>query len=168
MDTFNKNNRRRKMSDKKNANVKDVVNEVLVDDAKINALNFLAFMDENDISNDSNGDGHGWAIGGFVGNSIGYLMVNGSDEFPGPWTFWFNTCDFKDSDIISDEIKEAAWSNVSPCGRCHDGWKHCGNGDRIIFDKKFESLCHSPLMFNNPDQNTLENVKKLLLIMKNQ
>ena len=157
------------MSENISKPIDEVINDLLVDETKMNAKDFIDFLRKNDISFDSNSDGHGWAIGGTVGNSIGYLIVNGlvdDNDMPGPWTFWFNSCDFTDSDNISSEIKETAWSHVSPCGKCHDGWKDCGCDDRILFGKKYERLCHSPLMFNNPDKKTLDNMKQLLLIMK--
>ena len=65
-----------------------------------------------------------------------------------------------------DDIKKAVWEHASPCGKCHTGWEKCGCGDKSIFGKVFENLCHSPLMFNDPDAYTLEIVKKLILMLK--
>jgi hypothetical protein len=84
---------------------------------------------------------------------------------PGPWTIWFNSCDF-DSDSADDEMKESVWEHASKCGQCHAGWADCGGGSRTIFGREFERLCHLPLMFTNPDGKTLENVKKLMLMLK--
>jgi len=146
--------------------LENIINEKLTCDAKESALDLAAFFRANDVSLNSNSDGGGWAVGGIVGDSIGYLMVNGESQMPGPWTLWFNSCEFSNEDAADDELKETAWTHASPCGQCHAGWKDCGGGERTIFGKKFEVLCHSPLMFTNPDAKTLGNLKKLLLMVK--
>jgi len=147
--------------------IEDAIKKKLKGDAQTNALDFLAFTRENDISLNGDGNGgdwSGWAVGGTVGDSIGYMIVNGAKKFPGPWTIWLNSCDFEDS--ADDALKEAAWAHASPCGKCHEGWEDCGGGARTIFGRKFDRLCHSPLMFTNPDAQTLEYAKKLILMLK--
>jgi len=146
--------------------IEDKINAALSGDAQSNALDFVAFLRANRISFNSNGNGgewSGWDVGGTVGNSIGYIIVNGAEEFPGPWTIWFNSCDFFGG--ADDELKEAAWAHASPCGKCK-GWENCGGGARTIFGKEFDRLCHSPMIFMNPDAQTLEHAKKLLLMLK--
>lgn len=140
------------------------INNALSGESLNNALDLIGFLRTNNLSLEFNNDGEGWAVGGIVGNSIGYMLVNGKENMPGPWTIWFNSCDFNYTD--DEDLKETAWTHASPCGKCHSGWKDCGNGDRMIFDKEFKSLCHSPLMFTNPDAKTLINLKKLILMVK--
>ena len=152
---------------KKAKTIIEQINENLSGDAQKNALDFAAFLRAKDISLNGSGKGgdwSGWAVGGTTGDSIGYMIVNGKDEFPGPWTVWFNTCDFKSD--ADEALKEAAWAHASPCGKCHKGWADCGGGERTIFGKEFESLCHSPMMFSNPDARELEYAKKLMLMLK--
>jgi len=149
---------------KKNLIIEEGIAKRLTGNAQKNALDFVAFMRANDMSIDPNNGGDGWAVGGKEGDSLGYAIVNGASEFPGPWTLWFNVCDFAgDAD---DALKEAAWTHASPCGKCHKGWENCGGGNRVIFGKEFDRLCHSPLMFVNPDAQALEHIKKLLLMLK--
>jgi PhnB protein len=144
----------------------DKINDVLKGNSLNNALNFAAFLSENGIPLTSNGDGEGWAVGGIVGDSIGFMLINGAEQTPGPWTIWFNSCDFGGGESFDSELKETAWSHASNCGHCHAGWKNCGGGERTIFGRKFDWLCHSPLMFTDPDSETLENVKKLIMILR--
>ena len=143
------------------------INERLTGEAQSNALDFVAFARANGISLHGGGGGEvfsGWDIAGTAGASIGYIIVNGVPDFPGPWTIWLNSCDFVgDAD---DELKGAAWAHASPCGKCNKGWEKCGGGPRTIFGKDFDRLCHSPLMFTNPDAQALEHAKKLLLMLK--
>jgi hypothetical protein len=146
--------------------IEQAIREKLTGDAQRNALDFAAFLRKNEMLLTPNDDGTGWAIGGIVGNSMGYLMMNGADIFPGPWTMWLNYCDFDGADTTDNELQETAWAHASPCGKCHAGWEKCGGDDRTIFGKKFERLCHSPLMFHNPDAMTLESMQKLMSILK--
>jgi len=155
--------------------IENVINEKLTGEAQKNALDFVGFLKANEISLDYNPGESGataiWngAVGGIVGNSIGYITINGDENCPGPWTFWLNSCDFDGSDSADDEFKNAIWAFASPCGKCHDGWEKCmGSGKRTILGKEFENQCHSPLMFCNPDAGALENMKKFLLYLKQQ
>lgn len=151
--------------EKKNIKVEDVINEKLKGDAQKNALDFADFLSTSSLTLDPNDDGGGWAVGGTVGNSIGYMLINGEPQMPGPWTVWLNSCDFGNS-TADDELKETAWAHANECAKCHPGWKDCGGGDGTIFGKEFERLCHSPLAFTNPDAKTLESLKKLILMLK--
>ena len=65
-------------------------------------------------------------------------------------------------------MKETVWAHTSVCGqeKCHEGWKDCGGGKKTIFGREYDNLCHGPLKFTNPDVKTLENIKKLLLLLK--
>jgi len=153
--------------------IEDAIRQKLKGDAQKNALDFVAFLRMNDISLDYNAKESRkksiWngAVGGIVGNSIGYITVNGDEKCPGPWTFWFNSCDFDGSDAADDEFKNAIWAFASPCGRCHENWETCmGSGKRTILGKEFENQCHSPLMFCNPDARAVGNMQTFLLYLK--
>jgi len=152
--------------------IENVINKKLAGDARKNALDFVSFLYANDIALDYNADeSDNWgvwcgAVGGIVGNSIGYLSITGHENAPGPWTFWFNVSDFDGSDSADDEFKNAMWAFASPCGRCGEGWETCMSAKKTILGKEFENQCHSPLMFCNPDAKILENMKKFLLYLK--
>ena len=159
-------------NEKKPVEAEEKIKERLKGDAQNNAMDFVTFLRANKISLDYNTSESGYggwngAVGGIVGNSIGYATFNGDEQGLGPWTFWFNSCDFEGSDSADDEFKNAIWAFASPCGKCHENWKKCmGSGKRTILGKEFENQCHSPLMFTNPDAKTLENMKKFLLYLK--
>jgi hypothetical protein len=149
--------------------IEDKINNTLDGDAQKNALDFTAFLRANDITPELHESGDGWSIE-YTGESIGFIIVNGVEQIPGPWTIWFNSCEFGDGPVDND-VKEAAWAHASICGNFSSGGKDCGCGDqpgfrRTIFGRVFENRCHSPLMFTNPDAKTLESVKKLMLMLK--
>jgi hypothetical protein len=123
------------------------------------------------MSPDLHESGDGWSIMR-ADESVGFILVNGAEQMPGPWTVWFNSCDFDDGgEPVEDGVKEAAWAHASVCGNFISGGKDCGCGDqpgfaRTIFGREFENRCHSPLMFTNPDAGTLEHVKRLMLMIR--
>lgn len=133
-----------------------------------NVLDFIDFLRENEFQieynpNEYEEDKWSGAIGGVVGNSIGYMVVNG---VPRPWTVWINSYDFGDVSTIDDAIKEAIWACLSKCGKCNPEWEKCRGGSKTILGKEFDDLCHSPLMIINPDTEKLKNIEKMLLILK--
>ncbi len=148
--------------------IEETIRDVLSCDTQKNAMDFVSFLRENELPVTANDDGGGWAVGGTVGDSKGYMVINGAADFPGPWTVWLNSCDFDDGALADDELKETAWAHASDCGRCHAGWKDCGGGERTIWGKTFERLCHSPLMFTDPDAKTVGNLEKLLLMLSSR
>jgi hypothetical protein len=151
--------------------IHDVINEKLTGETQKNVSDFVTFLNENNILLDFNLNESGrhriWrgAVGGVIGNSIGYMTVNGESDGDGPWTFWLNSSDFDGSESMDDEFKEVIWSFASPCNKCHDNWEQCmGTGKRTILGKEFVNQCHSPLMFINPNENTIKHMKTFLLM----
>ena len=142
---------------------------VLNGDMQKNALDFVNFLHENEfqISYNPNEYADGkWtgAIGGTVGDSIGYMYVNSGTDFPDPWNIWINEYDFNDDGSSeASELKNFLWENVNNCTRCNPNWEKCGGGEKIVLGKKFESLCHSPMFFYTPDSQKLDMIKKLML-----
>jgi len=155
--------------------LENVINHVLSGDALKNALDFADFLrtnefhidynpDESDKNNENKWTG---AIGGVVGDSIGYLYINTGADYPDPWNIWLNEYDFDDDGSAGDnELKELVWGNVNNCAKCHPNWEKCGGGERMVFGKKFERLCHSPMYFYMPDADKLDMLKKLMLKLK--
>ena len=145
--------------------LEDAINNALKGSMRENALSFSAFLRENGIPLYSNGDGRGWAIGGVVGNSGGYMMV---DDSGGNLGIWINDCDFKDAGTASEGLKEFAWAHVVNCPQepCVNGGCAEKNHRNVVFGREYESTCHSSLAVLNPDAETLENAKMLFLMLK--
>ena len=151
--------------------IEDKIRSALHGDVLKNALDFAAFLRANGFSPEQyESGGDGWSVLRKE-ESVGFILVNGAEEMPGPWTVWFNTCDFDESAPADDAVKETAWAHASICANFTSGGKDCGCGDqpgfrRTIFGRVFDNRCHSPLMFTNPDAQTLENIKKLMKLLK--
>ena len=147
------------MSEKR---IEDVINEVLKGEAQKNALDFAAFLNENEII-----VGENLGEAAYKGEAVCYMHFDGSDQVPGPWTIWSDgSTVYEYEDVLQDEgIRETAWAHANVCGDCGAG---CSPGKRkTIFGKEFDNICSATFMFTNPDAKTLECVKQLLKIRIN-
>lgn len=155
------------MSQKKYRKIEDAIIAFLDGDAQKNALRFAAYLNENELPliplpyEMDNGK----TVGGKIkhnGHYLGWMLVKENGE----WLFQiFNFLDFGQS--IHSSERDAAFikavhDHVSICGApCHD---ECWRAkDAKIFGKEFKSVCsqHS-LDFVNPDEKTIEHIKKLI------
>jgi len=148
--------------------VEELISEKLTGDTQKNALDFITHVRTYDdvFTISMCGDEESMWNGCEVSN-LGYIVVNGSDDFPGPWTMWFgvdNIGEYAETPI--DEcIKEFAWTHVSPCGNCGKGCTPATSTK--VFGKDFENTCQSNLLLVNPNADAVECMKKLVDIRKN-
>jgi len=148
--------------------IEDIINDTLKGDAMKNALELIAYLREAEkpaycsITMHDEKDESGWIV-----SNLGFMIITGSDDFPGPWTMWIgaNNLGEHSETPIDAHIKEFAWSHVSPCGNCGG---ECSLGTRTkIFGRDFENVCQSNLIFIDPDAETVEDMKKIIDIRKN-
>lgn len=140
-----------------NQKIEDVINEVLIGEAKKNALDFVSYLNKNKMIITEN---HSEVR--YKDEIICYMHIDGSDQVPGPWTIWSDdNAVYENGDFSLDRhTQEIAWSCVNSCASCGGD---CSPGKhKTIFGKEFDNICSSTFMFTNPDTETLECVKKLL------
>ena len=151
------------MSDKK---IEDVINKVLTGDTQKNALDLVAHIRASGkpsqfaIMMHDEKDESGWVV-----SDLGFIFINGAGDFPGPWTMWLGAENIGRYSEAPEDIKEFAWSHVSPCGSC--GGKCTPGVNAKIFGKDFENTCQSNLLFVNPDAGTVKSIKKIIDIKLN-
>jgi len=169
----------------------DTVSKFLTGDVQKNALDFAAYLRENEITLEEN-EGV-WVCDGawdviWVGTS-NVSWVGADEPMPGSWTIFHSGYDHtkydpdniptgKDGDKIGlcdlsadERLKEVAWEHVKPCFHFTSNGKECGCGKQpgrrtTVFGKEFDNVCSATLQFINPDAETLEYVKKLMKLMK--
>ena len=154
------------MSEPKKAKpkVEDAVSMLLDGDTQKNALDFIAFMKENKLSLGHTSGNHWKAV--CKGKSVCYMLVNESE-----WILRFSQFTreqwFVDYDncITDAGLKEFILDNVNP--RNCPG-RDCGiSRDKTILGKIFDEVCTCwPLYLRNLDGEDLENIKKLVLVIK--
>ena len=151
-----------------NKRIEDVIQKVLTGDAQKNALDFIAHLRAGDepekftiVMNDEN-DESGWSA-----THLGFIVITGSDDFPGPWTMWLEANNLGESGApVDEDVKEFAWTHVSPCGSCGGT---CSPGTSTkVFGKGFENVCQHNLMFTNPDAEAVAYMKKIVDIKKSE
>ena len=84
---------------------------------------------------------------------------------------WIDVCNFGDSNSADNVLKEFTWAHVRICEHFNSGGMQCGCGRQpgfngIIFGKEYKNTCFARLEFMNPDVKTLENIKMLMLLFK--
>jgi len=144
--------------------IEDIIRNTLKGDTQKNALALITHLRASNfsITMHDEKDESGWSV-----TSLGFIVINGSEDFPGPWTMWIDVNNIGEhSEMSIDEhIKELAWSHVSPCGSCGGD---CSPGTNTkVFGKNFENVCQHNLMFSNPGAQAVDGMKKIIDIKKN-
>jgi hypothetical protein len=152
------------MSEQKKLTIKDdIKNSDLSENLQEHTLDFVVFLNDNEFSIEAENDGNGWKII-YMNECVGHMNFTNVG-------IWIDTCDFGSGGSADDVLKETAWTHLRICEHFSSGGKQCGCGnqpgfDRTIFGKKYKNLCFSNLEFMNLDVKTLENIKKLMLLFK--
>ena len=138
----------------------NTINEVLSGDNLKSALDFAEYLKANEL------DVNGSEIS-YNGKSVCYVHLDNTENYPGPWTIWTEgDYSSEHQDVpMSGHMKEIAWKHVNICGSCGGS---CSPGKRkSIFGKEFDNVCSADMAFYVPNAETLECVKKLLEMRKN-
>ena len=148
------------MSNKK---IENVFNETLSGDILKNALDFAKFLVANGIIQ---ADQHAMH---YKDECVCYVDTRNESS---SWIVWTegDYSSERETFPIDERTKEIAWANVMRCGNCES--VECSPGKtKIIFGKEFANICNADnvnmtFMFTNPDAETLECMKKLVLMRK--
>ncbi|MCL2362514.1 MAG: hypothetical protein FWC73_11980 [Defluviitaleaceae bacterium] len=142
--------------------IENAINSKLKGHAKKNALELSAHIRAKGFTILEQDEKEEGPWNGFTVSDLGYVIVSGTDDFPGPWTMWIGADNLgKYSQApITEDIKEFAWKHVSPCGSCGGD---CSPGVRTtVFGKDFENTCQANMIFVNPDAKAVEYMKKIV------
>ena len=152
--------------------IEDSIVEILTGEAQKNALEFAAYLRANEMLFEK-GRGYWegklyWLIK-YKEEYVCYILIGAEEKpGPGPWIIWSDdsgsNC-FEDYSL-DEQMKEVAWKNVDICGNC-GGCDNPGGTRKTIFGKDFNNVCRTAMNFTNPDVETLECVKKMVEIRKN-
>jgi hypothetical protein len=149
----------------------DVIKNFLKNDERENALDFIAFLNANEITPQLNDGNVFW----YKNKAVCTIYVKGADDIAAPWMIWFS--DEKGDKIglndkpIDERLKEFAWSHINTCAFFTSNGASCGCDNQpgrsaTIFGKTFDNICHSTLTFINPNAESLIYIKKLAELMK--
>ena len=149
--------------------IDEVVADILHGENLKNALELISFIKENKISLRWSST-NCWQLY-YKSKRIGLIRMT-EKAYPmyalgaNSWLFspW-GSDDVIDALTDDEKAKNVIWNNVricSNCGSCGPGW------ERTVLGKVFEKTCHAWLNMINPDKQTVECIKQILEIKKNQ
>lgn len=150
--------------------IENVIGEVLTGYARENALGLALFLRGNGLQFER-GTGY-WEDKFYFmvkheNEYVCYVLFNGGEDKSEPegWTIWLDGgCLNGLEDYAPDEeMKEIAWAHVDICKNC-GGCGNPGGTKRKIFGKDFDSICITPMRFENPDGKSVECVKRIIEI----
>jgi len=153
-----------------NKSIEEAINENLSSGNLKSAQDFTAFLRANEMvfvrEKGYWEDKFYWSVkhkDGFVC----FILIGA--EYPGEepdrWIIWADNSGSNcfEAFPLDERMKEIAWANVDICGSCG----YCGGGTRkTLFGREFDNVCLTPMIFHNPDAETLACVKALVRIRK--
>ena len=147
-----------------NEKIEDVFRGALNGDVLKSALNFTEFLSVNGIIQ---ADRHAMH---YMDKCVCYLDTRNEHHSWIVWTEGDYSCE-NENFPMDERTKEIAWANVMKCGNC-DGVDCSPGKTKMIFGKEFANICNADkvnmtFMFTNPGDETLDCVKKLILMRKN-
>ena len=127
----------------------------------MNALEFITHLQGNDefsFSKDENGDKKWWV-------KCKDHLVCEIQCSPKGWDVWvYGDCIGGHDSAIDENIKEIAWANITLCKDCG---AECAPGrHKTVFGKGFDNVCQSTLAFSNPETDTLDCLKIIVSVIK--
>ncbi len=150
--------------------IEHFIDAFLTGETRDKALAFAAFLRANEMAfvRDKGywEDKLYWMIK-YKAEYVCFILFNGSgsEKQFAPWTIWSDDSDsnwFADFQL-DEHTKEIAWKHVDFCGNC-GGCDNPGGICKTIFGKEFNNVCRTTMRFINPDDETLECVKKMIEI----
>jgi len=143
------------MSDTKVSKIEETINDKLIDRSRENALNFVNFLRECNITNERNDfqlyrDEEVCSFM-FFGKKLWYIGWSNSDITDG------------DNTNVCKELIKFARAKRYECKKCEgDGCNKNPGGIKKIFGKEYQNLCNSTVLFRCPSGETLEKIKQLV------
>ncbi len=144
--------------------IEEIINEELSADDRAVALDFVAFLRENEL--EFVRDRGYWRdkiyfLIQYDQECVCFMAINDPDEKDNRFTVWSDEMheEYLTEEAVENSLKETAWKHVDLCGHCGS----CGGGkDKVIFGKKFDRVCGCTFRVDNPDRNDLAFMKKMV------
>jgi len=140
--------------------LRDEIKKALTGDLQKDALEFLDYLESDELALDS------------VGEPICSMLIHPIQNQP-YWNLYiggYPSLVYKTErqDLqIDNDLKEFVWSTVKVCAYFKTNGENCGCGQQpgytlMIFGKKFNNCCQCPIWFGNPDAETAIKIKRLI------
>lgn len=151
-------------------NIKAIITSTFIGEMRVKLLDFIEYLELQNMQFEC-GTGYWenqnyWMIT-YKNEYVCFLLLNGigDEKTLSPLTIWTDDSGSKwfEHYPIDEQQKEIAWNNVDYCVNCGA----CSGGKRKnIFGREFSNVCRTTMRFVNPDLETLEFIKKIVDIRK--
>ena len=152
--------------------IEDVIDTVLIGDAKHNALAFSQFLAANEMVFEREKgyweDKYYWGIKHHNAYVCFMLISNEEKTDSESWTVWSDDSGANTyADAWLDETsKELLWRHVVVCENVERCFEGCKRSRKTLFGKAFDNVCGTAFKFENPDLKTVECMKKMIDVRK--
>ena len=142
------------------------LNKKLSGNALQNALNFLAFMSDNEMPLDSAGEWFQYRGENICTIILGVCEAHNMSGKGDNWSIYWANCDVQwgDGDEADEALEQFAFRSESPCGKCP--CEHSPGIRKTVFGRVYENSCYSTLCIDNPGAEELGYVKRLAEMRK--
>jgi len=155
--------------------IENDIRDALAGDARKNALAFIAFLHNNKMQFERGGGywkGKLYWCFSYMGESVCYILLLSSTstvDSTEPWVVWTDDSSSKwfEDYPLDDQSKKTAWDNIDFCGNNGEACGGCtGRTRKAIFGKDFNNVCGTTFRFNNPNEDAVKCMMKLVTIRK--
>ena len=152
--------------------IENSIADILSGDSQKYAFEFTSFLRDNEVLFERGKgyweDKHYWMVK-YKNQYICFILIGSEDKMElNSWIIWSDDSNsnwFSDF-LLEEPLKETFWKNIDFCGNC-GGCKNKKGTSKKIFGKEFNNVCITTFKFTNPDLKTLECIKELVKIRKN-
>ena len=148
---------------------------------KKRALDFAEWLRKNKFSPSAGNNGYNWYVKfHYINHNVIKDGKYHRSTYHGVYIKLFNDTwhilpskDILEQVLMRDELKEIIWDSMFPCYGCNYGcFKHTHNSERnaTLFGREIpiKGVClKQPVCFINPNDETLDALKEILLMRKN-
>ena len=141
-----------------------IIRELSLEEQKV-AIEFVHFLKEQQLEFYKDNSAYWkdkiyyWVKQG--NECVCFISIKNPEENNNQWTVWSADMDsaLLQDDSSDSKVKELAWKYVDHCGHCGS----CSGGkQKIIFGREFDDVCGCTFRVDNPKQEDLVFLKKMV------
>ncbi|MCL2531214.1 MAG: hypothetical protein FWE40_03545 [Oscillospiraceae bacterium] len=146
--------------------IEKVINKKLSGDVRQNALDFVSFMQANEMPLDQTDDWFKYQGENICTLIFGVCEAHNMSGNGDNWSIYWANCDvcWGEGDVVDKATEDLAFRSPNPCGKCP--CEHSPGFRKTVFGKVYENACYSTFCFDNPSAEELKHIKTLAKMRK--